>query len=594
MLNRSTAAEKEDHLPTANDVAKVFGIVEDDKNLNRDATSDEQIGLQELDVSIVATGVGAGVIVKVEDGDNALVPEYSPQQVESFTNAKQEQLVSGAIPDDDEIVYDAPKPRLSRAATPVVVLSGGSSSVAAKVEEPGITMESLAFKFEKSATIVPSERPFTGNRTPIKIRPTRKGKEPIRFGAFGAQLEEQRLHDMIDSSHNKRERRYGSDIEWGNEEEQSDEEEPGDDMLDSDVDQKHYHGFLNSIRSINGSNHITIDDLNDVERNRKEDEDDEPASDEEEVTEEEDDEEIELSESEADDAQPSGSSFQARLARIRKQTRESKSPFALAERFDDLEDLEGSDIMDILEVRLKLNLSSTSTWVLRLFWLSTTMLSIVMMMMMSTPVSPVLFFDQDAHFSPEQSGHSKYIPTHLKAQWERDRAKKAESKRARRLARIQQNSLKPKERKKLRKKSELQLLQAGLLAPASSSTPRLELVDVEVLLREYVADIGNDSPLKLPPLDKETRAKIHQLAHAFHLRSKSQGYGEDRFITLFKTSKTGMPTKEWQVDKLLRGRSQQGRHIVRHKEGDEVGKSAPKISEGNLGFKLLQQMGSAF
>jgi len=107
---------------------------------------------------------------------------------------------------------------------------------------------------------------------------------------------------------------------------------------------------------------------------------------------------------------------------------------------------------------------------------------------------------------------------------------------------------------------------------------------LEELIREFVEDIGGKDSLVLPPMDKQTRANVHQLATAFHLKSKSQGKGDGRFTTLFRTSRTGTGIKEWKVEKLVYGRQRKG--LTRHREGDEVGKSAPKIGEGNLGFKL--------
>jgi R3H domain len=187
--------------------------------------------------------------------------------------------------------------------------------------------------------------------------------------------------------------------------------------------------------------------------------------------------------------------------------------------------------------------------------------------------------------------YPRHIPPHLKAAWERGRAKKAELKRVRRLARIKDNRLTTKERKKERKKHKYDLLKAGLIDPENGlpdSRPGLHAI--EALIRVFVEDIGGSDSLVLPPMDKQIRANVHKLANAFNLKSKSQGKGNGRFTTLFRTSKTGILIKEWKIEKLVNGTTQRKR-IARHKEGDEVGKSAPKIGEGNIGFKLLQQMG---
>jgi len=175
--------------------------------------------------------------------------------------------------------------------------------------------------------------------------------------------------------------------------------------------------------------------------------------------------------------------------------------------------------------------------------------------------------------------------------WERDRVKKAERKKARHLARLKTDQLTPKERKRQRRKSKHELLQAGLVDPETGlpdSRPDLEVI--ESLIRKFVDDIGGKESIVLPPMDKPTRANVHELAKAFNLKSKSQGKGDGRFTTLYKTSRTGIGIKEWKVEKLVYGLSKKKR-VTGHREGDEVGKSAPKIGEGNIGFKLLQQMG---
>jgi hypothetical protein len=187
--------------------------------------------------------------------------------------------------------------------------------------------------------------------------------------------------------------------------------------------------------------------------------------------------------------------------------------------------------------------------------------------------------------------HPRHVPPHLRAAWERDRAKKAELKRVRRLARIKDNQLTTKERKKQRKKSKHDLLKAGLTDPETGlPNTRPGLHAIQALIRDFVEDIGGSDSLVLPPMDKQIRVNVHKLANAFNLKSKSQGKGDGRFTTLFRTSKTGILIKEWKIEKLINGATQRKR-IAQHKEGDEVGKSAPKIGEGNIGFKLLQQMG---
>lgn len=127
----------------------------------------------------------------------------------------------------------------------------------------------------------------------------------------------------------------------------------------------------------------------------------------------------------------------------------------------------------------------------------------------------------------------------------------------------------------------------------------VDMRKLEVELRDFVFNIGGPRETSLPPMDKASRAKVHQLATAFNLKSKSSGKGDSRFTTLIKTTKTGINMDERKIRKLTGGRvefngSNRGGATPRqHRDGDEVGKEAPRIGENNIGFKLLAQMGYA-
>lgn len=108
--------------------------------------------------------------------------------------------------------------------------------------------------------------------------------------------------------------------------------------------------------------------------------------------------------------------------------------------------------------------------------------------------------------------------------------------------------------------------------------------------------------MALPPMDKAARAKVHEIALAFKLKSVSKGKGAARYTTLHKTSRTLSVggVDERRVTRVVRGMgdwSGSGRGggggggAPRHREGDEIGKEAPKIGEGNIGFKMLSTMG---
>jgi R3H domain len=143
------------------------------------------------------------------------------------------------------------------------------------------------------------------------------------------------------------------------------------------------------------------------------------------------------------------------------------------------------------------------------------------------------------------SGRNKgeHIPEELRGQWERDRAKKAERKRLRELERVAA-AVDPftghKGGKKARK---------ARLAAASAVPMNLETVVQH--MRRFVADIGGSNTLSLPPMDVEMRKSVHQLAHAFNLKSRSQGKSNNRFTTLMKKTLSGVGVNEKRIARVL-------------------------------------------
>jgi hypothetical protein len=176
---------------------------------------------------------------------------------------------------------------------------------------------------------------------------------------------------------------------------------------------------------------------------------------------------------------------------------------------------------------------------------------------------------------------NKYIPEELREQWERDRAKKAERKHLRELARsagtlYSSATGKGNQGKKARK---------ARLAAALSSPMSLETVVGR--MRQFVADIGGPRTCPLQPMDQETRKTVHNLALAFNLKSKSKGSGSSRFTTLTKTTLSGISVDERAITRILehpysymaheggkgkgkgKGRPRAGR--VRPRDGEVVG-----------------------
>jgi len=117
--------------------------------------------------------------------------------------------------------------------------------------------------------------------------------------------------------------------------------------------------------------------------------------------------------------------------------------------------------------------------------------------------------------------------------------------------------------------------------------------------------------LALPPMEKEERKIVHELANAFNLKSKSDGAGKKRFPKLYKTQRT-QPFSEYTFDAIASGMSKRflkrpdvkgGRKATRtqdrganmgavsYRDGDIVGASAAELGVENRGRAMLEKMG---
>jgi len=213
------------------------------------------------------------------------------------------------------------------------------------------------------------------------------------------------------------------------------------------------------------------------------------------------------------------------------------------------------------------------------------------------------FSDLEEDIGPARRKKDKKVPEHLQDQWDRDRAKKAEYKRVRAQARLDA-AADPLSKKKGGKKGRKAMLAAAKLDPSISIPERVvDMVTVEHQIRRFLANIGGKSTMALPPMGKESRKQVHELAIAFHLKSLSKGKGGGRYTTLTKTTRSGIGIDEWKVRRIVNrnngitqpggGKGKNTTVMPRHRDGDEVGKAAPKIGETNVGFKMLASMGWA-
>ncbi|OBZ70758.1 hypothetical protein A0H81_09280 [Grifola frondosa] len=150
---------------------------------------------------------------------------------------------------------------------------------------------------------------------------------------------------------------------------------------------------------------------------------------------------------------------------------------------------------------------------------------------------------------PAKRRKDKNIPPELQEQWEKDRQKKAENKRARALARLVLAANPFAQHKGGKKGQKAMLAAARLDADIEISNRVVDLVSLEQQIRRFLTDIGGKREMVLPPADKETRKRVHELAAAFNLKSQSRGNGASRYTTLIKTSRSGIQINEKKVPK---------------------------------------------
>ncbi|KAJ2924755.1 hypothetical protein H1R20_g12338, partial [Candolleomyces eurysporus] len=222
--------------------------------------------------------------------------------------------------------------------------------------------------------------------------------------------------------------------------------------------------------------------------------------------------------------------------------------------------------------------------------------------------------EDDFFFKPAKRGKKAKragIPPELQAQWDKDRQAKAIRKQQRQLEMLAR-AADPFSPHKGGKKGRKAMLAAAKLDPTITVLPN-RIIDISTLvqmLHKFVNDLGGKSQMSLPPTDKETRKNVHELAIAFGLNSFSKGKGNGRYVTVVKTTKCGPGrVDERKVARIVRrsgdpgsrgndftsgsrgGKGGKGGWVPKHKEGDEVGKAAPKIDATNIGFRMLAMMG---
>lgn len=470
------------------------------------------------------------------------------------------------------------------------------------------------------------------------------------FGSFGAILSEARLRDADERERKsvrwESRRKDDSNVDFGDDDSDDTHDTPANDGVDEvsiglggmdldpdlEPDLEAMKGFVQSM-SAEGSRHRTIDEIQDEERMRIEDEEDDDGSDSHgsfnDTSDEEDkeeaavfevEEEILIAESESgrpretsrsdhsneaddssDDELSPRANFQARLRRVREKSRSTK-PIAAAAGGDSDEESDtfppwnrgDSDddyiarIEDMLEMHSGVIEGKDRKLRKKLFR--------AIQNGSFDHLDDYEELDGSFTYKPAKSKRNKMqeIPAELQEIWKKDRAKKAERKRAREEARLI-DAVDPISPKKGGKKGRKAMRAAARLDPtelAEIQNAIVDMVSLEKQIRRFIGDISGKNNMVLPPMNKASRKKVHELASSFNLKSQSKGKGAGRYTTLIKSTNM-RAINEHKVGSFMKKHGGRFDTMPRHKDGDEVGKAAPKIGQTNVGFRMLASMGWA-
>lgn len=230
---------------------------------------------------------------------------------------------------------------------------------------------------------------------------------------------------------------------------------------------------------------------------------------------------------------------------------------------------------------------------------------------------------------------SDWITPDLANQWEHDRQKKSENKRKRAEAlRAAMEAEGPGKKRSKKLKIRLETMEGDSdldsdlefeLEDGQPKTkakkgkgkdkkkvkeppkPKFDVWKIGRQIQGFISDRSRNS-LQLPPMDNDSRRRVHEIAIIYNLKSQSSGKGDNRATTLQRGAKTTLNVNERKLEAKLRnweaallgggkGRGNGGgggkdvKGSGRHREGDIVGQHAAKIGSENAGYQLLQMMG---
>ncbi|KAK3391550.1 hypothetical protein B0T20DRAFT_82020 [Sordaria brevicollis] len=185
---------------------------------------------------------------------------------------------------------------------------------------------------------------------------------------------------------------------------------------------------------------------------------------------------------------------------------------------------------------------------------------------------------------------------------------------------------KDRERKKQRKLAREDLRAQGLLGkyanPDDLRVKYLTGMTLDDIKTELVAFLLTaDESIQFPPMDKQARKVLHELANKFKIKSQSTGKGDQRRPILYRTKAT-LRYKEHRIEEVVGhvdqaalrinrkyfhrldtkgktsfktssgvGGGRSGHKAVTVRDGEVVGASAPELGQENKGRAMLEKMG---
>ncbi|PYI21148.1 hypothetical protein BO99DRAFT_86312 [Aspergillus violaceofuscus CBS 115571] len=174
-------------------------------------------------------------------------------------------------------------------------------------------------------------------------------------------------------------------------------------------------------------------------------------------------------------------------------------------------------------------------------------------------------------------------------------------------------------KKRSRKQQREQLRSEGLLGRQTAEpdlrvkyAKGMDTTELKMEIRLFL--LSTKHSLVLPPMAKQQRKLVHELANMLCLTSQSRGKGANRFPIMNKTSRTpgftqqtipqlerilskgkyvqrGSKSWDHKATKPAKGRRGRPDASATYMDGEVVGASAPEIGAGNRGRAMLEKMG---